>query len=229
LVSIRNFRTGIQMPAMGKNTERNWSSSSKQSFKNPPARQAHGNGKEKSLSNGKESPKALLKTKRKGKAVPRSPSPAPVHSEEDEEGDYQDTDDSEDDGVDEEGMARLMQALGENGLDDMGRVQLEALAAGSGSENGGEEGLDGENVIDSEGSEVEGSGADEVGQLSDESSDDQEGEQAEPHESHDIAMDDASSVDEDAIPHQKVELDNKVCLRNFLTCFNHLSNFWRFR
>jgi hypothetical protein len=27
----------------------------------------------------------------------------------------------------------------------------------------------------------------------------------------DIAMDEASSVDEDAIPHQKVEIDNKVC------------------
>jgi rRNA-processing protein EBP2 len=94
------------MPAMGKNTEQKRALSSKQTFKNPPARQAHGNGKEKSLSNGKESPKASLKTKMKGKAVPRSPTP--VHSEEDEEGDYEDTDDSEDDGLDEEGMARLM-------------------------------------------------------------------------------------------------------------------------
>ena len=41
---------------------------------------------------------------------------------------------------------------------------------------------------------------------------------------HEIAMDEASSVDEDAILHQKIEVENDVCL--FLFYFNQVSNFW---
>ena len=135
----------------------------------------------------------------KGKAIEKSPS-CFIHSEE------EDSDDSEDDGVDEEGMVRLMKALGEDGLDEIGRAELEALAESS--EDEGEESND-KNVKGMEGSELERSGDEDV-QLSDEEDNEEQEAQAE-----EIAMDEAYFVDEDAIPHQKVEVDNKVCSFNY--------------
>ena len=195
---------------MGKNPEHKRSSSSTHRLKNHSTKPVPANGKSKPLSNLKGSSKAS-KSKSKGKAIERLSSPASTPSEEGEEEIYEDTDGSEGGGVDEEGMTRLMQALGEDGLDEIGRLQLEALAAGSGSENGHKEGSDSE-------VEVEGSGDDEVlvvGQLSDESSDEgvREDELGAPEEAHEIVLDDASSVDEDATPHQKIEIENKVSLQ----------------
>jgi rRNA-processing protein EBP2 len=129
----------------------------------------------------------LSKVESRGKTIGRvsAPSSALLGSSEDSE-------DSGDGGVDEEGMARLMEVLGEDGLDELGKAQLEALAGESGSEE--EE----ESEAGSADQEEE-DGIEETGALSDED----EG----PPE---MAIDEAPSVDEDAIPHQKLEVDNEV-------------------
>jgi len=121
-----------------------------------------------------------------------APSSAPLGSSEDSE-------DSGDDGVDEEGMARLMEVLGEDGLDELGKVQLEALVGESGSEEEEEsEAGSGDQEVD---------GIDEIGELSDESNE-EDNDEDEGHS--EMAIDEAPSVDEDAIPHQKLEVDNEV-------------------
>ncbi|KAF7791505.1 hypothetical protein EIP86_002521 [Pleurotus ostreatoroseus] len=149
-----------------------------------------------------------------------------------EEGD----DDSEEDGsedededsevdVDEEGMTRLMKLLGEDGLDDVARSELEALVADeeiSDEEDGDEE--DGE---EEDGEEEDDEEADEE---ADEESEEEE-EEAEASSSKNVAkssvavnhedeedeedavlLEDADSIDEDAVPRQKIEIDNKIAL-----------------
>ncbi|EJC99019.1 Ebp2-domain-containing protein [Fomitiporia mediterranea MF3/22] len=136
---------------------------------------------------------------------------------EDEEGDDND-DDDDDDGVDEGGMKKLMKALGEDGLDDVGRMQLDAL-----------EGEDEDGEDDDEDSEIDEGDEDGDMQIqelveadSDEESesDDEEGSvhgEAELDEDDDddddeVALEDAESVDEDAVPRQKIITNNKVAL-----------------
>jgi len=142
----------------------------------------------------------------KVKKVPvKLPSPVIVEEDESEDGDWvdeakesEDEDESEDDGVDEEGMAKLMAALGDDGLDDIAQAQLNGLP---GDQDGAEEDEDEE-----EGSEHE---AEMLKQLSIE----------EDEESEDdaIPLDEISDleVDEDAVPKQKVVINNQVCLLAF--------------
>ncbi|KAF9527502.1 eukaryotic rRNA processing protein EBP2-domain-containing protein [Crepidotus variabilis] len=141
-------------------------------------------------------------------------SPEPVQSEID---DHEEGSDSEDDGVDEEGMARLMKALGDDGLDELGQAELGALEGEEGDEDEesecdeevlelgsdeGEEPSGEEREDESAGESIEGI------PLSDGSSDEdvEDGEQA------DIPLDEVSNVDEDVVPRQKVEIDNKLAL-----------------
>jgi rRNA-processing protein EBP2 len=138
----------------------------------------------------------------------------------DGEGSGEDSEDEdEDEGVDEAGMKRLMAALGDDGLKDFELAQLGALDGegqdeGSDEENGDAESGSGEDEEEDEG----------VDALSDEFSEDEAGETETPtvvtqpngnaddlDEDEDaVALDDVESVDEDAVPRQKIEVDNTV-------------------
>lgn len=98
--------------------------------------------------------------------------------------------DADDGGVNEEGMASLMKALGDDGLDDFDRAQLVGL------------GSDGE-----EGADIEESAEDreEVEEEEEESQDD--GEQDVEDE---LALDEVDDVDEDAVARQKIVLNNEA-------------------
>jgi len=125
----------------------------------------------------------------------------------------EDEEESDDEGVDEEGMERLMKVLGHDGLDEYEQAQLQML----GGEN--DEGWE----TDEAGSEGEVSESGEVDEEddSDEEIENSDGEKViegpheeeeEEEEERDIALDDVDgSVDEDVVPRQKIEIDNKVC------------------
>jgi rRNA-processing protein EBP2 len=106
---------------------------------------------------------------------------------EDEESEDEDEDDS---GVDEEGMQKLMDALGEDGLDEMGRAHLNALAEEDGVESGEDDVEDVEEDVDED----------------EDAEEDEEG----------VALDDVSDIasDADIVPQQKIETNNTV--RRFL-------------
>ena len=100
----------------------------------------------------------------------------------------------EDSGVDEEGLKNLVRALGEDGLDEFDLTQLRMLTG---------------SLVDEE-----ESGEDDNADETTESEDVEQavGEEAEEEEEG-VALDDedVDSVDQDAIPRRKVEVDNKVC------------------
>lgn len=103
----------------------------------------------------------------------------------------------QDSGVDEEALQNLVRALGEDGLDEFDLTQLRMLT-GSDEEESGEDD-DADTTNESENIEQA----------------DGEGEQ----EEEGIALDDedVDSVDEDAIPRRKVQVDNKVSPVHFPT------------
>ena len=122
--------------------------------------------------------------------------PAPSH-ESDANGfdEPQDDDEEEDSGVDDEGLEKLMNALGEDGLSEFDLAQLRMLSGAAAGEE--EDSSDGE----------------------------EDGADAEPQEEAEeadegIALDDedVDSVDQDAIPRRKVQVDNKVCHFPLFTC-----------
>jgi hypothetical protein len=121
-----------------------------------------------------------LKLKRKSKL---RPSPT----------DQDESEDDENSGVDEEGLEKLMNALGEDGLDEYDLAQLRMLTGpAAGEESDEEEGHD------SDGEEDDVSASEE--------------EEEKSGEEDEIALDDedVGSVDQDVIPRRKVEVDNKV-------------------
>ncbi|KAL5531181.1 hypothetical protein ACEPAG_4057 [Sanghuangporus baumii] len=119
--------------------------------------------------------------------------------------DNDENDDDDDDGVDEEGMKKLMKALGEDGLDDVGRLQLEALQVEDDSEK--EEGDDSEEQEESASESEKEDRKANISRLEHQEEED-EGED----EDKDVALEDAESVDEDAVPRQKIITDNKIAL-----------------
>lgn len=150
----------------------------------------------------------------------------PISDSEEEEDDEEENEDSDedDDGVDEEGMERLLKALGEDGLDDFDKAQIMALnGAGSDVEVGsGEEGNEDEDEESEGGShdkeyesgnEEEEEEADHArtaakSKIAPQAADDEEYEEEDDEA---IPLDEAEhSVDEDAVPRRKVEIDNKV-------------------
>ena len=145
----------------------------------------------------------------KGKARALPEEPTLVEEVEDDE------EKSDDEGVDEEGMERLMEALGKDGLDEYEQAQLQMLGGEGDEWETDEDALEGEVSEDDEvdgkedgeensDEEVEGS---DVEKAIGGPNDDEEGEE----EEHDVALDDVDdSVDEDAVPRQKIEIDNKV-------------------
>jgi rRNA-processing protein EBP2 len=109
--------------------------------------------------------------------------------------------------VDEEGMNRLLELLGDDGLDDFAKYQLGLVSKSGDSED------DSDFVANME--DVEDQGED---------SDDENEEQGqkEPESTvlealEDVDLEDVSSVDEDAVPRQKILINNAVCLR----CLSH--------
>ena len=128
--------------------------------------------------------------------------PAPSH-ESDANGfdEPQDDDEEEDSGVDDEGLEKLMNALGEDGLSEFDLAQLRMLSGSA----AGEEGSNGEEADSTDGEE--------------------DGVNTEPQEQaeeagEEIALDDedVDSVDQDAIPRRKVQVDNKVRHFPLFTC-----------
>ncbi|KAK7048730.1 eukaryotic rRNA processing protein EBP2-domain-containing protein [Favolaschia claudopus] len=145
--------------------------------------------------------------------------PVPATASDDEEADdaSESDEDSDDDGVDEVGMERLMNALGDDGLDEYEQMQLHLALGG---EADGDEDDDEEDTSDEEftlekagakGSDAENSDSDDAEE--DEEFDDEEDEGEEDgEEGEDVALEDVESVDDDAVPKQKIEIDNTVAL-----------------
>jgi rRNA-processing protein EBP2 len=98
-------------------------------------------------------------------------------------------DSDESDDVDEAGMNRLMELLGEGGLDDIAKEQLGLLQADSDDEEDHHVGEDSED-------------------------DEQEVDDLEDN-FEDVDLEDAEEVDEDVVPHQKILINNKVSLSPF--------------
>lgn len=149
---------------------------------------------------------------------------ADAEIEEDDDG--SESGDEDDDEADvEEGMARLMKLLGEDGLDDVGRSELEALVADeeiSDEDDDGEEEEEGEGASageDAEEGEVEESSPKNVAKSAVDAQDEDEDDELE--EEADILLEDADSIDEDAVPRQKIEIDNKVP-GSYSLCLEHL-------
>ncbi|KAF8625935.1 hypothetical protein AX17_006661 [Amanita inopinata Kibby_2008] len=162
---------------------------------------------------------ALKPSKKAKKDVEEEIEDVDVDEQEEGEGEgeeVEDEDEDEDDeDVDQEGMERLMKALGEDGLDDFERAQLIALRGGPSDEdeddgvNHVEESEEGEE----ESNDESGSEGDEVRDEADEESgEDGEKPEDEEEEEREVALDDVESIDEDAVPRQKIEIDNKVAL-----------------
>ncbi|KAI0647869.1 eukaryotic rRNA processing protein EBP2-domain-containing protein [Trametes meyenii] len=131
----------------------------------------------------------------------------------DEEGSTGEDDDSDEEDVDEEGMQKLMLALGEDGLDDFDREQLRALT-GDEDEGSGEEEEEGgmDSDAEAEGSDIEAQDSEEEEDSDEEAA--QEGD-AQSGDEAAIPVDELSDeevLDEDAMPRQKVEIDNKIAL-----------------
>ena len=135
-------------------------------------------------------------------------------SEEDEEGDD----------VDQEGLEKLMKMLDENELDDIAKQQLKALGSTENDdqesdedEEDEDENMDGEED-DEEDNEDDGEGtSSKSGELEksnqkegDDDDEDVENGEEENWEEDGVALDDVESVDEDAIPRQKIQINNKV-------------------
>ena len=133
--------------------------------------------------------------------------PAPFHEpdangfDESRDDDEEEDEEDEDSGVDDEGLKKLMNALGEDGLSEFDLAQLRMLSGSA----AGEEGSDGEEDGSSDGEE---DGADTEPQ--------EEAEEA----GEEIALDDedVDFVDQDAIPRRRVQVDNKVRHFPLFTC-----------
>ena len=156
---------------------------------------------------GKKVPKegkGKAPSSRSKKVVPIS---EPVESDDEDE-------DENDEGIDEEGMARLMKALGEDGLDEFGQAQLRSLAGDDDSSDVGDASSEGEGEDDEDAGANDEDDDDEEESAAEDDEDapednDQEQEEDEDEETA-VLLDEAEDVDEDAVPRQKIEVDNKV-------------------
>jgi hypothetical protein len=115
----------------------------------------------------------------------------------------EESEDDENSGVDEEGLEKLMNALGEDGLDEFDLAQLRMLTGSAAGEE--DDGEAEERSSDDEEDDADATNA---------STDEEEKEEGKSKGEEEIALDDedVDSVDEDAIPRRKVEIDNKVRL-----------------
>ncbi|CAE6457733.1 unnamed protein product [Rhizoctonia solani] len=177
-------------------------------------------------------PKGKLSETSKPPPPPVVEAPTSTSVEADAESSDEDSEDSEDDGVDEEGMNRLMKLLEQDGLDDIAEHQLSELGIGDNSEeeesqdeeDSEEESEEGEDILDDGDGASESGWVDEDGEMDDsetdgtsklnpttqeESEDEEDGEETEDV----VALDEASEVDEDVVPKQKIVINNEVALK----------------
>ncbi|KAJ1303250.1 hypothetical protein OPQ81_011447 [Rhizoctonia solani] len=184
-----------------------------------------------SAKNLKAAPK-LSKPKAKESETPKQPptpvveAPTSTGADADAESSDEDSEDSEDDGVDEEGMQRLMKLLGDDGLDEIAERQLSELGLANDSEEDSQD--------EDEGSEEEGSEEEEVAEAGHDASEsgwvDEDGEmdgpdsdiaakeavaeeESDEEDEEAVALDEASEVDEDVVPKQKIVINNEVALK----------------
>lgn len=123
--------------------------------------------------------------------------PAPPPELDASEADESTDDDDENSGVDDDGLENLMKALGEDGLDEFDLAQLRMLSGAAADDQAEDDDANTESVLEDE------------DPVSEEAQEQQQEQQEE-----EIALDDddVDSVDQDAIPRRKVEVDNKVCI-----------------
>jgi rRNA-processing protein EBP2 len=136
-------------------------------------------------------------SRQRDKVVKSDRKPAPPPESDASKVDESTDDDNENSGVDDEGLEKLIKALGEDGLDEFDLAQLRMLPGTAASEEA-EEDANAESVPE----------------------DEESGDGEEEEEGEEIALDDddVDSVDQDAIPRRKVQVDNKVCLFSLFTC-----------
>jgi rRNA-processing protein EBP2 len=115
------------------------------------------------------------------------------------------SEDDGDEGVDDEGMKRLMAALGDEGLDDFDAEQLRMLG-------GEEQESDGEGDDENDATEDEADQEDVLTDTPDGAADDLASDNSSESGDNAIPLDEADFVDEDAVPRQKLEIDNAVWL-----------------
>lgn len=152
---------------------------------------------------GKQKEKVVTQTE-VVQVVPETNEQDSEDSEEEEE------DDEENGGVTEEGMQRLMQALGDEPLDEFDNAQLESLVGDDDDDSEEEaEGSD-EEAVENSDAENDNEEVDSAGSEA--------GLDADETEEEDIALDDVESIDDDAVPKQKVEIDNEVRSCSHLHC-----------
>jgi rRNA-processing protein EBP2 len=150
-----------------------------------------------------------LKPKAAGKPqkAPEVPISQPTASDSEEE----DNDFSEEEQIGEEDLKKVITLLGDDGLDEVGQMQLGMLNE------------DSEDEEDSDYSGEEGDSDDSQEEEGDESASDPEdaasvaGDDAEDIDDDAIELDaisdDAMSLDADVVPRQKIVIDNKACPR----------------
>ncbi|KAJ4496389.1 eukaryotic rRNA processing protein EBP2-domain-containing protein [Lentinula edodes] len=128
--------------------------------------------------------------------------PSVVEKKEDEiDAETDESEGSEDDGgIDDEGIERLMKALGDDGLDEFEQAQLEAALGDPEDELEEEDGEDAN-------TEEENSDQDE--EVEEVEIDDTEGEE---EDEQFIQLEDVEAIVDDAVPFQKVEINNEIAL-----------------
>lgn len=145
--------------------------------------------------------KSKVTSKESRKKSPVAKINEPVAGSSDEESAEDIESGSESDDVDEEGMNRLIELLGDDGLDDFAQYQLGLVSqAGDGDED---EGTDIEDQEDGE------------EQVEDDDASEEEGEEpgaAILEALEDVNLEDVSSIDDDTVPRQKLIINNAVCI-----------------
>ncbi|GAW01069.1 Ebp2-domain-containing protein [Lentinula edodes] len=128
--------------------------------------------------------------------------PSVVEKEEDEiDLETDESEGSEDDGgIDDEGIERLMKALGDDGLDEFEQAQLEAALGDPEDESEEEDGED--------------ANTEEENSDQDEEVEEVENDGTEGGEEDDqfIQLEDVEAIVDDAVPFQKVEINNEIAL-----------------
>ncbi|KAG8744239.1 rRNA-processing protein and EBNA1-binding protein ebp2, partial [Ceratobasidium sp. 423] len=150
----------------------------------------------------------LSKPKAKPPSPPLAEAPTSTGAEADDEPSDEDSEDSGDHDIDEEGMSKLMKLLGDDGLDEVAEQQLREEVA-EGGDDASESGW-----VDEDG-EIAGPESDVAGKLqfsaTEEAVDEEDNDDEENGE--DVALDEASEVDEDIVPKQNMVINNEVALK----------------
>lgn len=146
----------------------------------------------------------VVKSDRKKKLV-QVPKPAPPPDSDASESDESLDDDDENSGVDDEGLEKLVKALGEDGLDEFDLAQLRMLSGAAADEDESDEEHGEEAQDDANAESVR------------EDEEHRDGEDEEEGEEIALDDDDIDSVDRDVIPRRKVQVDNTVCIFSLFT------------